>query len=309
MLKSIAIVTLLVRSLAPVESAYEEHLGYETVRRGTLSPELTGTWGTPGMAGREYILMQPASGAEVYLRFVRMPADLADAPPFMTHGWNATELLVQDPDALADKLRDSPFRVIGPPADLTPGPDAPRAMQVLGPAGELLYLTRIIPGGTSFDLGSARTPVDRVFITVVAGPSLTVLRDYYGRQLGLPLSDNLYWPIEVLARAHGLPLDTPFPLAVAILPRHYLVELDEYPRTVVPRPRSDELLPAGMAMVSFTVDTLTAGTDAIEWRQPPQAIADFPYRGRRVAVTVGPAGEWLEVIETRVPARPAPPSR
>lgn len=303
MFKSIAIVTLLVRSLAPVESAYEDHLGYETVRRGTLSPELSGTWGTPGMAGRDFILMQPASGAEVYLRFVQMPRDMEDAPPLTTHGWNATELLVQDPDALAGQLRDSPFRVIGPPADLTPGPDAPRAMQVVGPAGELLYLTRIIPGGTAFDLGEARVPVDRVFITVVAGPSLPALRDYYGGQLGLPLSDNLYWPIEVLARAHRLPLDTPFPLAVAILPRHYLVELDEYPRTAVPRARPDDLLPAGMAMVSFTVDSLAAPPEGIEWRQPPRAIADFPYRGRRVAVTVGPAGELLEVIETLVPAR------
>lgn len=307
MLKTIAIVTLLVRSLAPVETAWQEHLDYQTVRQGTLSPELAGAWDAPGMAGREFILMRPASGAEVFLRFIRMPPGMDDVPPFMTHGWNATEILVQDPDALAQKLQNSPFRVIGPPADLTPGPDAPRAMQVIGPAGELLYFTRIIPGGTAFDLGPATVPVDRVFITVVAGPSLAGLRDYYSQRLGLPVGENLYWPIEVLARAHALPADTPFPLAVAILPRDYLIELDEYPRTARPRARQPGMLPAGMAMVSFTVDTLQPAADGPAWRQPPRAIADFPYRGRRVAVAVGPAGEWLEAIETRAPAGQPPP--
>lgn len=304
MLKSITIVTLLVRSLTPVETAWQEYLDYQTVRRSTLSPELASAWDAPGMTNLEFILMRPASGTEVYLRFVRMPASMDAAPPFMTHGWNATEILVQDPDALAKKLQDSPFRVIGPPADLTPGPDAPRAMQVIGPAGELLYLTRIIPGGTPFDLGSATVPVDRVFITVVAGPSLTALQDYYDRQLGLPVGDTLYWPIEVLARAHRLAENTPFPLAVAILPRHYLVELDEYPRTARPRDRQPGMLPAGMAMVSFTVDSLESDAHSPAWRKPPRAIADFPYRGRRIAVTTGPAGEWIEAIETRGPVQP-----
>ena len=47
-----------------------------------------------------------------------------------THGWNATELLVKDPDPLAEKLAGSAFRMIGAPKDLWPAPDAPRAMQV-----------------------------------------------------------------------------------------------------------------------------------------------------------------------------------
>jgi hypothetical protein len=301
MLKTIAIVTILVSQLGPVETAWQDHLGYETRRQGEISPELATAWDAPRMAGSRFILMEPASGEPVQVRFVERPRGVQAVEPFMTHGWNAAELLVQDPDGLARRLEGSPFRIIGPPADLTPQPDAPRAMQVVGPGNEVLYLTRIIPGGTGFDLGQAGTPVDRVFITVVAGPSLPALKDWYRSALGMPVAgEDFLWPVEVLARAHGLPLETRYPLNVAILPRLFLVELDEYPAVTRPRPRREGYLPGGMAMVSFTVESLAPRAEGggPTWRHPPKAIADYPYRGRRVAVTVGPAGEWIEAIET-----------
>jgi hypothetical protein len=49
-------------------------------------------------------------------------------------------------------------------------------------------------------------------------------------------------------------------------------------------------------MVSFTADSIAR--IAAKWRARPAAISAFPYNGRRAAVTVGPAGEWIEVIET-----------
>jgi hypothetical protein len=302
MLKSIAIVTLVVQHLATVSTAYQEHLGYREAGHGSVTAELAGAWDAGAMAGREYTLLQPASGAAVYLRFIEAPPGMLPVPALRTHGWNATELLVEDPDALIRRLDGTPFRVIGAPANLTAGENAPRAAQVVGPAGEVLYLTRIIPGGTGFDLGSARTPVDRVFIAVVGGPSIDALRAWYGGTLGLPLSDNFHWPIKVLARAHGLPPDTVFPLAVAILPKDFLVEVDEYPAGAKPRPRLPGALPGGMAMVSFTTESLDR--PGLRWRAAPRVIGEFPYGGRRVAVTEGPAGEWLELLEDRGDAPP-----
>jgi hypothetical protein len=52
----------------------------------------------------------------------------------MTHGCNATELLVTDPDAVAAQLEGSAFRVIGAPKNLGPGENASRAFQALGSA-------------------------------------------------------------------------------------------------------------------------------------------------------------------------------
>ena len=288
MLKSIIIVTLSVLNLGPVENAWQEHLGYETRERGVISQELARTWATPAAIGRNYLIMQPASQAEVYLRFVEGP-EVDGYAPMTTWGWNATELLVRDPDALAERLRVTVFETIGPPKDLWDAPNAPRAMQVLGPGNEVLYLTR----NASF---TTKTDVDRVFIMVVGGPSITALSDFYGRQMGLRVDAATPFKIGVLSRAQGLPADTTFPLAIATISDKFLLELDEYPAMIAARPVADGDLPPGTAMVSFETDDL----DNIEvlWRAEPRAVAGFPYGGRRAGVTVGPSGEWIELIES-----------
>jgi catechol 2,3-dioxygenase-like lactoylglutathione lyase family enzyme len=297
MLKTIAIVTLVVRNLAAVEPAYREDLHYQPVERGKVGTQLARAWDAPAMAGRRYVLMQPESGAAVYLRFIQAAPGTPDVQPFRTAGWNATELLVTDPDALAAELAGSAFEVIGPPRNLTAGENAPRAMQVLGPEREPLYMTRFIPGGGSgLDLGSATSRVDRVFITVVGGPDLDALRAFWGGVLGLPLTEFGQWPIGVLARAWGLPPDTKFGLAGAAMPRDFMVELDDYPDAVEPRRRAPGALPGGWAMVSFTAERLA--DLPVTWRATPRAVAARPYDGRTTAVTVGPAGEWIEVIES-----------
>lgn len=294
MLKTIAIVTLLVQDVVWVSGSYIEHLDYERAGEGRVSAQLAEAWAAPVVEGQRYVLLEPASGAEVYLRFIEAPEGTPPVPALRTHGWNAAELMVRDPDTLVASLDGSPFRLIGPPADLTDDDDAPRAAQVLGPAGEVLYVTHIPEGSMGFNLGTARTRVDRVFIAVVGGPSMRGLRDFYGSTLGLPLSDNFSWSIPVLARAHSLPVDTPFSLAVAIMPKHFVIEMDEYPESAIPRRTLAGSLPGGMAMVSFVAEEPPPG--GLRYRAEPRRIEDFPYGGRRAAVTVGPAGEWLELL-------------
>jgi catechol 2,3-dioxygenase-like lactoylglutathione lyase family enzyme len=288
MLKNIVIITISVFQLGPVETAFQEHLGYTTVERGSVSEALGRAWDAPASAGHDYALMRPASGAEVYLRFVEGP-ELEGYEPLRNWGWNATELLVTDPDALAARLQDSPFEIIGPPKDLWNAPDAPRALQTLGPGNEVLYLTR----NGSFE---TRSEVDRVFIMVVGGPSMAALRDFYGGRLGLRVGDATPFQISVLSRAQGLPADTTYPLAIATVSDDFLIELDEYPTTAGSRPISAGHLPPGTAMVTFEVDSLDRFD--LSWRAEARAVDDFPYAGRRAAVTIGPAGEWIELIET-----------
>ena len=189
MLKTILIITISVLNLGAVESAYQEFLGYEVKERGVISTELGTAWNAPAMAGKNYVLMQPDNGAEVYIRFIENEI-VEGYAPLTTTGWNATELLVQDPDALAEKLADSPFHITGPPADLWDAPGAPRALQVLGPGNEVLYLTR----NNDF---TTTTAVDRVFIMVLGGSSLDSLSNFYGEQLGLGLGDPLELPVPV----------------------------------------------------------------------------------------------------------------
>lgn len=289
MLKSIIIVTISVLNLGSVETAYEEHLDYAAVDRGVLGADLSAAWGTPAMSGQPYLLMQPASRERVFLRFIENP-QTAGHEPMTTFGWNATELLVKDPDALADRLEGTAFRMIGPPKDLWVAPNAPRAMQVKGPGNEVLYLTRNL----DFDYSGY---VDRVFIMVVGGPSMGDFREFYGNRLGLAVGEATPFKISVIANAMGLPVDTTFPLAVARLSNRFLIELDEYPASARDRIVAEDGLPPGTAMVSFEVVDIDALNT--ELRAAPREIASAPYGGRRTAVSVGPAGEWLEFVEMK----------
>ncbi len=294
MLKYIATVTLLVNHLATVEAPYEQQLGYQPVHRGVISAEQAALWGAPGMTGRPFVILQPAGERPVYLRFIEDPA--ATVPEAgTTFGWNAIENLVQDPDALVQQFAGTAFNVVGPPKDLWQAPDAPRAMQAIGPAREFLYFTRVIPAGFPIPMTPAAAPVDRVFIMVVGGPSMTALQDFYGKSLGLAVGKSSNWQITVLSRALGLPMETTYPLAVAAMQKDFLVELDEYPSKAVPRPVREGALPPGPAMVSFGVTELD--DFQLNWRAPPARIAEFPYNGQEAAVTVGPAGEWVELVE------------
>ncbi len=288
MLKSIVIVTISVLNLTSVEDAYQAHLGYTTVDQGQLSTAVTSAWDTENMTDNKYVVMQPSSNEAVYLRFIENPVTSGHSA-MTTHGWNATELLAKDPDLLARQLADSPFTIIGPPKDLWPAPNAPRAMQVRGPANEVLYLTRNL--NFEFD-----TFVDRVFISVLSGPSMDRLDEFYTNTMGLTVSDATPFKITVVSRMQNLPVETTYPLAIATISPRFLIELDEYPANIKARPITDGYLPPGTSMVTFEVEDLDAFN--VKWRAAPKTLDELPYGGRRAAVTVGPAGEWIELIET-----------
>lgn len=293
MLTVIIAVTLTVPDLAAVEEAYGRYLGYRVVERGNVSGQLAQLWSAPAMAGRDYLLMQPESGAPVYLRVVQQEP-LPGYEAMKTWGWNSNEILVQDTYAVHERLQGSPFRIIGEPKGLSMNPDIV-AMQAIGPAGELIYLTRIPEGKSLFKLGSAKSFVDRTFIVVLGGADMQAMRRFYADTLGMPTTDPAPSTISVLARAWGLPPDTQFPLGIVQFPGNFLIELDQYPSGATARPARAGELPPGIAMVSFGVRSLD-GIKA-DFAGGPAAIDDQPYAGRRAALIRGAAGELIELIE------------
>jgi catechol 2,3-dioxygenase-like lactoylglutathione lyase family enzyme len=299
MLTAIIAVTMTVPDLASVERAYGDYLGYRVVDRGQLAADLAEAWGAPALAGREFLLMQPESGAPVYLRVIRQEA-VEGFAAMRTHGWNSNEILVEDTYAVHERLKDSPFRIIGEPKGLSMNPEI-IAMQALGPAEELVYLTRIPPGKSLFNLGSAQSFVDRTFIVVLGGPDMEAMRDFYSTRLGMPVTAAMDAKISVLAKAWSLPVEQDFKLAIVQFPANFLIELDEYPPGATPRPRRPGELPPGMSMVSFAVDSLDAID--LEFLSPPRRIESAPYNGRRTVVARGAAGEYIELVEGIAPAR------
>ncbi len=296
LLRSVAIVTHCVQSLDLARSAWTDLLGYRLVDEGTLDADSCATWDTPAALDQRWCLLQPASGDDCFIRFIETGE--RGHPPPASRGWCATELLVTDTDQLARELAGTGFRRLGGPGDLYPRPNAPRAMQVIGPSGELVYFTRLLPGGSRYGLKQARSRVDRPFIVTVGSPDGEALHRFYGETLGLRIMDRTPFMNGILALLCEAPPHTVFPTAVASLPgRRFLVELDEFPSHVGPRARRPGHLPRGMAMVSFRVTSLDT---LAGWplRAPPRPLAGPVYAGCRVAVIEGSAGEWLELIET-----------
>ena len=194
-----------------------------------------------------------------------------------SYGWTAVEIVVRDVERLAAQLADSPFRIIGPPAvlefDFT---DQLKAMQVVGPGGEVIYLTQIdgvIPG---FDLPVAHSFVGQPFIMVLASPDIATAGAFYAG-FGRPVGPTMAAPIAILSHAHDLAPDYRHNLATVALDDASLIEIDASPAGTVARPLSSIGLPCGVAMVSLHGAVPAAKPD-----------------GSRLAK--GNAGEWVEIV-------------
>ncbi|MFO7305433.1 MAG: hypothetical protein C0P74_007945 [Gammaproteobacteria bacterium] len=292
LLSLILIVTVGAPDIEAMQRAYSEWLDYTVESRGHVSQELAEAWNAPKMAGRAFVLMQPKSKEPVYLRFVQVDA-LDGYVPMKTYGWNAIEILVQDPDGLAAKFErpGSPFKVVGPPRPL--GPNSPiRAMQAVGPANEVLYLTRVPP---DFRGGPAKTPVDRPFIMIVGGPDQQAVRNFYKDLFGVETSDPVMARITVLNKAHGLDVETTHPISLARLSDRFSIEIDRYPPTATEREVRPGEIPSAISIVSVVVPSLD--DLKVPTLTPARKITEKPYAGRRVAVIRGAAGELIELVE------------
>jgi catechol 2,3-dioxygenase-like lactoylglutathione lyase family enzyme len=283
------------RDLASTEDWYSNWIGYTVVERGEISAELAGSWGTPNMAGRAYILMQPESGADVFIRAVETDG-VEGYRAMTTFGWNSFEIIIEDVYALNERLLKSPFKIIGGPEALSEESTI-HAMQVIGPSQEVLYLTqetnpeaKLLPEPGSF--------VDRPFIMVLACPDVSAVVDFYGSKFGVPggggSGDGS--AIGIISRAQGLPEDHKFQMGFMRFADHgHYIEIDGYPDSASPRPRAEGQLPPGNAMCSFNVNDLDKFD--VDFISAPVRDSSLAYGDHRSATLVGPAGELTELIE------------
>lgn len=281
-------VTHVVADLDEVQRVYTAHLHHRVVARGTVSEAEALHWQAPVMAGRASLILQAASGARCLMRFIQDDA-AAGFEALKTHGWNATEILVEDVDALAAEIAKTGLKIIGEPKNLSLT-DLVRAMQILGPAGEVLYFTQVKPGLKGWDLQPAKSWIERVFICVVGGPDMEAMRGFYERELAVKFGPAGPARISVLSKALGIDPETRHPLATAGLPGAHLIEADEYPPACGPRPVKPGHLPPGMAMVSFAVKSLPEKFGGV-------SLEAAPYDGKRASLLKGAAGELIELIE------------
>ncbi len=295
LLKRLKINTVAAPDIGLVESWYTEWLGYSVCERSTISADLANSWGAPAMAGRPSVLLQPESGDDVFLRVCEIDA-VAGYKPMNTLGWNAFEIIIDDVYALNDRLLKSPFKIIGEPASLGGDLDFIHAMQVEGPAGDVLYLTCDKVRAPDTLLPPPGAFIGRPFIVILAGNGVEATQKYYSETFAMKREDDMQTAIGVVADAQGLPNDNIFDMGfMALADTGNFIEYDGYADSYGARPCTEGQLPPGCSTVSFSVDSI----DAFDLDYVGEAISDpsVAYGGGRTRTARGPVGELIELIE------------
>ncbi len=276
----IALCTLLATDGDALVSAYTSWLHQQVAAAGPLDADTAAATGYPQLAGARSWLLCNRVGRR-WLQVIEDRSALS-RDSLHSYGWMALEVLVADVDRLADSLRDSPFALLRPAADLDLS-DRIRACQVRGPAGEILYLTQIRGDVPPFELPACEAPVDHLFIPVLSSPSRERSLAQYGRIAG---SDGLNFDtkITVLNQARGYALDRRHPVATLQLAGRCLLEIDQVADTAEPAPG----VYSGMACVAFDCAN-PAPADAI-------TPASGPFAGRPVSSHRGCAGEHFTLL-------------
>lgn len=267
--------------------AWCDHLYQSKALEERVSATQAEHWGLPALAGSRSVWLSNAAG-EPWLRFIE-DSSATPVDPFRHTGWLSLEINVLDVDALHQQLLDSPFRIIGHPADLDVSPHI-RAMQLIGPAGEVLYLTEIKQAVAGFDLPSARSAVDRLFIPVLlVGDRDEALALY--EQFPNTQGNRFDTRITVLNQAHDLTPETRHPVATIQLSGKSLIEIDEL-TGLTPRPIASCGLPVGISMIGFGVTEAYLEVGAID----NYTVEQEPYRGSSARLLQGNAGELIELV-------------
>lgn len=297
-MKLLRAATLSVASLGRSIENYTRWLDYRLVEQGVVDAALAASWGAPGAAGRQMAVLRPASGADIFLRFVENDPH-PHFRPLRSYGWAAIEINVQDVLAVAARLQGSPFQVIGPPREIENLP-AIFPMQVKGPDGEIVYLTQVRSDLPDFDIARAQALIDRLFILVMAcsdlPASLRWMEAHARLQVGRPHLEIVY---TMLANAFELPVEQMHVIATMVDGRDVFLEMDQYPPQATARPGRAGELPQGIAIGTFLTpqfDTIVAGS-AAQCVAAPQRHASAPYGGARSVTLRAPDGTLVEMVE------------
>ena len=245
----ITAVTITSPDLDRVVDIYSKYLKYRLVSSTRVSADQAKSWDAQSIENSEMVYMSPESSDDFFFRFVEQSSD-DDYVPFGTFGWNAAELIVKDVDESAEKLIGSPFEVIGEPADLS-FTDQIRAMQILGPSKEIIYLTQFKSKLDEFDSPTPRCDIDQTFIVILAGENIDEMQSFLNERLSIKKAPPMQSRIRAISKVFGLPEDTKYKSAALAIKDQSLIELDEMPSDAGPRSCRNGFLPPGISIVSF----------------------------------------------------------
>jgi len=170
------------------------------------------------------------------------------------------EVLVADLDALFAQLPTS-FTLLNPPAALSFSEQI-RAMQVAGPAGELIYFTEVSGEVPGFTLPTATQQVNQCFVMINAVTAIQTSIDFYAQLFNCQAPTAMAARVSILSRSNGLDEDHRHAIAPIALSPGQLFELDQW----VERPAvTGQQAPCGWHSLSIRRNT-----------PPPEGMATAP---------------------------------
>ncbi|WP_242447547.1 VOC family protein [Aurantiacibacter aquimixticola] len=276
--------------------AYRDVLGLELVERGELPKDLANSWGCPANVRSPYAVFRPVSGEPCWFRLVEQPAH-ANFRPTRTYGWAAFECTVEDVWRWPKELPADLFTIVGMPKNIANMKPTFIPMQALGPGREMVYLNEVLTPQSDLFLPPAKSPVDRIFICVLATPDREASVAWYVDALGFDRGTDYTIPYTMINKAFDLSAGTQTTLTMVQKDRMPIVEVDDYPEAATHRPRHEGMLPPGNALVTLAVNDLDACQ--VDWIASPALRDGALYEGRRAGTTHGRAGELLELVETQ----------
>ena len=283
----ITTVTIATPDLDKVIDVYSKYLGYRLSSRSIVTHDQALNWNALKTEGAEMIYMQPEGSNDFSFRFVKQNID-SDYIPFGTFGWNAAELIVKNVDESATRLLNSPFEVIGKPADLS-FTDQIRAMQILGPSKEILYLTQFKSKLDEFDSPQPRCDIDQTFIVILAGENLEEMQTFLHEKLSIQKAPLMESRIRAISKVFGLPEETKYKSTALAIRDQSLIELDQMPAEASKRNCIPGFLPTGISIVSFLA--YDAENELIKYN------SNIPNIEKNLASTLhGSSGELIELI-------------
>jgi catechol 2,3-dioxygenase-like lactoylglutathione lyase family enzyme len=287
--------TVCVPDMNAALALYRDVFAQTVLHDGVVSAAEAAAWQAPNVAGARSVVMQPPSGAPVYLRLIEQ-ANPPGYKPGTHFGWAALELTVESADAMHMRLQEVGTPIIAAPKVL-PFTDNLYPMQARGSGGEALYLNQVRGPLPSMDLPIANCWVDQLFIAVMGCRDMRRSLAFYNELLGTTTGGEWEMPYSVINISFGLPLTTTHKLATAADARTVLFEVDQYPDNATAQATPGGALAQGIAMIGVRVSaqprTLPANAN---WLTPPAARPEAPYFGAMVGVVRGPDGELTELI-------------
>ncbi len=308
MVQQVLMQTVSLRLFDAGVSALQDELGFELRAGGGVDEALARAWGVAAPAHPRFAVLSAPGVTRGFIRLVEGPND-DETGTFHKRGMFNAELLTRDVEALYQRLRGSShFRVV---SDLNTydlsgagGGAVSRSFATRGPGGAGFFFTQYLKVPPPRKLPVCETLVGPMFNAAISTSQRPPVDSFYQTVLGLGLrlAGRLTQP--TVNRIIGLPDDWGFMMLVYKGEGDGLIEVDIHEHDVPADPVVPEtrLRPGNSMLTLETGDldgVLGRAAEAGISGSAAAAITAAPYDGRRAAVLRGPAGERVELVQSR----------